>query len=636
MRPSPRVAAVLLTLLLSACGGGGGGDSSGGGSTPTPTPTATPPVLTGVVSVGAPVGGASISVVDAKGTALGSASANAVDGSYRLTLSAASPSLPLLLQARGVDAAGLPVLLHTLVPAAANDASTTAHLTPLTQALSALVLGADPQPAFAKPADAKLTEAAALLTGGATFLKALIKTPLTDAKIAGIDKFDVLSDSGFATAKSGPDLLLETLRLQIDPASGKLHLGNKFLLNPTPEVELSLATARAELVKGASGAAAAAITSTLKVTSAANTVLPLAATLDGIVSTLNPVLAKAGATAADFAGLTALATAYTSHDGRSAAELHQQLADWSALGLQLGALQILGCADETVKKGDCARVLVASTLTDRSGKPLDHLLDTATYNTTAKRWELIGNGKPLGFEVLPASGLRLDASGKAESDLPNPVSGVELRLQSKVGTADTFVISTATVQTSLGFALPLADCEQRLLCIAPAGAISVVPQGAPRDQFLYAGAVGWLGGADALRGALYKAQYTRAGLATETQRAHLPAAVIASPLAERHPTLDGVSASSALTVAALGQGLKLTWSTWARAQPDLRLIEVRAVIRYADRIVQRSVLALPGRTDAELDPTAAVGGLTPLGHDLWLVAVDGAGRRLYTRYALGV
>jgi len=633
-----------LTLFLLACGGGGGGGSSGGGNGASPGTPAVPPTLSGVVSVGVPLGGAQVTVVDAKGTALGSASSNAGDGRYSLKLSAASPSLPLMLQARGIDSAGLPVLLHALVPSAANDASTTAHLTPLSQAVSALALGADPQVAFAKPAEAKLGDSAALLGGAGSFLKTLIKTAASDAKITSLEAVDLLTDNRLATPKSAADLMLASLRLQVDGPSGKLLLGTRFLANPTPEVEVNLATAKVELAKGSNGVPANAITSTLKVTSAAASVVTNAASLDGIVTTLNPLLAQAATTAAAYKASTAL-TGYDKHDGRNADALAASLVAAAAEGLQLGPLQVLGCADTVVKKGDCLRVLVASTLSDRSGKPVRRLVDAASFTTATKRWALIGNGHTLAFEVLASSTQWLKRDGTPETTGSNgsgsgtsipPFPGVEVRLQATDEAFTSYLLLAGTVQTPLGYALPLAACNLRQLCVAPTGAASVVPTGAPQDHQLRPGTLGWLGNADAQNGAAYKASFTRnvTSASPETRSAYLHAAMLSEVAAARHPVLDGVASATPLTLASLGQGLSLKWSTWAKANPDLRLSQIRLVVRYPDRIGSLPLDVL----DVSEDPVLRV-ALTPgqgeLGHDIWLTAVDTAGRRYHTRYALG-
>lgn len=611
---------LLCSLLLAACGGGGGG-----GGESTPPPAASPKQLVGVVSVGAPLGNASIAVIDARGTAVGSGSSHAVDGSYRITLSEAAPALPLLLQARGQDASGRWLLLHALLPALPATENRQ-HLTPLSQAIAALALGGDPLTSFRTPASSPLaTTPAATVTAASDFLKTLLKTSLADLKLA--TSLDLQADPAFATAKSGPDLLLEAVRIDIAPdASGatRLLLANKFALSPAAEVEVLLSTARTELLKSTDPAPANAILSAAKTTSSASTVLTNAGLLDGIVTALNPLLARAADPVTIQTSDPLLG--YTQQDGRDNASLALQLAAWGAAGLQLGPLQITGCADDVAKTGDCLRVSVASALTDREGKLVARLQDTAAYSSTTKRWTLAGNNKALAFSLRAASLLKLDAAGSAGTGAP--ARGIEVLLQGR-GAAGT-IIGTATVQTPLGYALPLADCGLVQLCLATPGASFVLASGGLEDQLLQPGMLGWLGGADAVRGARYQAAYTRAGVA-ETRRAWLPTAVLEQP-AERHPRLVGVSSSAPLTVAALNAGLALNWADWATANPDLRLLSVRVAIRYADH-VDAYDFEVSGLTQGRLPALAGTGG--QIGHELWLSAVDPLGQRLVTRYALG-
>ena len=410
--------AIATAALVSACGGGGGGAAAPGSAASTPAPAAA--VLRGVASVGAPLGGATLAVVDAKGTAVGSATAHPTDGSYTLTLTTATPTLPLLLQARGRDAAGQWMLLHTVLTELGTNP--TVHVTPLTQAHAALVLGGDPQAAFAKPADSALPGAtAALSTAAADFLKTVLKTPLADLKLTA-SSLDLIGGSGFATAKSPADLLLEAVRIGLDGSSPpKLSLSSKFLASPAAEVEVDLVTARTELLKTTGATPANAITSTLKVTAGAATVLTNAGLLDSVATTINPMLARA-APADDYKALRAGSTVtdtnavlygYERHDGADSDALAAQFAAWGTSGLQMGPLQVLGCADDVAKTGDCLRVLVASTLTDRSGAVQGRLLNAVTYNTTQKRWKLIGNGKYVSVLLRPSSLLRLNGQGQA-------------------------------------------------------------------------------------------------------------------------------------------------------------------------------------------------------------------------------
>ncbi len=631
MRPTALswLLALAASAVLAACGGGGGG----GAATPSPgasTPAPSAAVLRGVASVGAPLGGALVAVVDAKGTAVGSATAHPTDGSYSLTLSTATPTLPLLLQARGRDAAGQWVMLHTVLTEL--SASTTAHITPLTQAHAALVLGADPHAAFLKPADSALpTATTALSTAASDFLKTVIKTPLGDLKITAT-ALDLLSNSGFATAKSPADLLLEALRVGLDGnSSPKLQLSSKFLASPAAEVEIDLATARAELLKTTGAVPANAITSTLKVTSGAATVLTNASLIDGVATTVNPMLARA-APADDYKALrtgstvtdtNAVLYGYERHDGVDSDALAAQFAAWGAAGLQLGPLQVTGCADDVAKTGDCLRVLVAGALTDRNGAVKARLLNAVTYNTTQKRWKLIGNGKYVALALRPSSLLRLDAQGRSETSLPNPSAGVAIEVPDSG-------LTQTTAQAPSGFAVPLATCLRPLMCLSTPGATSTLSTGGLLDQFLQATTTSWLTGVDAQRGARYTLSYLR-GTVSESRRAFLPATVLL-PAAARHPSLDGPSTSAPLTVAGLANGLSLKWGPWVAAQPDLRLIELRIVIRYANR-ADTFFLVIDGQTEVRLPGVSASSG-TPTGHEIWLVAEDVRGQQLLTRYTL--
>ncbi len=631
--------ALPLAVLLSACGGGGGGSDGGGGNPPPTDPVAPPPVLSGIASVGAPLGGARIAVVDAQGTALGNTTAHPTDGTYRLTLSNASFTLPLLVQARGVDAAGRPALLHTVLTSVNTTANTTtnattAHVTPLTQALSALVLGGDPQPVFAKPTDFSASLGAtnsALNTAALEFLKTLIKTGLTDVKITNTTGFNPVTDPGFITPKSSADLLLEGLRIQLE--DNRLSLSNKFLISLLPEVEVDLAKARTELLKPTDAtpapAPATAITSTLKVTTTASALLNNAGTMDGVVATLNPLLAAA-ASAASIKS-TVLTGAYDQHDGVGIDALADQLASWGAAGYQLGPVQVLACVDDAPRAADCTRVLAASTVSDRSGTPRARLVNVISYFTAPKKWQLSGNAKALGFEVRAASWLRLNGSGEPESGGTNPSGGIEVLLQGRDATG-TDLITTATVQSPAAFALPFASCQSRLLCLAPPNAVTTTPTGGLADHFLQPGVLGWLGGADAQRGARYRASYTR-GTTAEVRSAYLPTTVNLSPDRTRSPVLDGVSDTAPLTASRLRDGYRAAWAGWAALQPQWQLVRVRAVARFADRVLI-----------AEADPAGAnavdVPGLklaatdAPLAYDLWLMAVNNQGQMAYTRYTL--
>ena len=168
--------------------------------------------------------------------------------------------------------------------------------------------------------------------------------------------------------------------------------------------------------------------------------LGVAGSLDGIASTLNPLLAQTSTDAAAYKASAAL-SGYTQFNGRSADELAASLVTWSAAGLQLAPLQVLGCEDEVLKKGDCLKVRVAAPLVDRSGKTVERLVDIASYSSTAKRWGPGGQwqGPDLcGARGQPAAPGRRRVSAETGS---NPISGVELLLQGKNSTLTADLIS---------------------------------------------------------------------------------------------------------------------------------------------------------------------------------------------------
>ena len=96
-----------------------------------------------------PLLGATVTVVDGKGVQQGSTRTNTSDGSYSVTLNNAHIPLPLLIQATGVDMTGIPVTLHSVVQTSTTGATRgTANISPITEAVVAMLLGADPATQF--------------------------------------------------------------------------------------------------------------------------------------------------------------------------------------------------------------------------------------------------------------------------------------------------------------------------------------------------------------------------------------------------------------------------------------------------------------------------------------------------------
>lgn len=632
---SYRLAALALTLLLTACGGGGG--SSG-----TPS-NSTPATLRGVAATGAPLVNAQVSVVDGQGRSVGSATTHAADGSYSLTLTSNSPTAPLFIQARGMDAGGSLRVLHSTVPTL--GAAMVAHVTPLTDAIVALALGTEPAPVFAAASSnaSSLSQLATAAPAAGDFLKTLVKTQLTDLKITNPQTLDLLADASFAANKGAHDLLIESVRVDLARSSRNvpvLQLGNKFLASQAAEVVVELPTAKTELLK-TGGVPANAITSTLTATTSATTLLGNLPGLDDLGAALNQLIAQGK----DIGSILThpLVTGYDKHNGLLKADLGALLYAYTTANRQFGRFQLLGCADDAPAAGNCSRVLVGALVSDSSGTVVDVFSDAVSYSktaTTTNKWNLIGNGKKLSVGVYPLAFTALNADGTADTALsPNPGVGLQVEIQAQMPdplpiNPPTQLLTTATVQLPGGFSIPMGYCNRPLLCVsATPGVSSLLATGGVGDIAVQRAAVGWVGTADSVRGAKYIISYSLAGV-TETRNAYLRADVLASTAATRFPTLDGLTANLPLRAVDLQGGtLVIDFHSWAAANPDLRLIGIRRVFRPSGSVaptVLDTTAPLPAKTTATLS-----GSFTPTGtvtSELWLQAMDSQGRRLHTRY----
>jgi len=627
---SARAATVLAALLLAACGGGGSSstDTPAAGSG-TATPSA-PARLGGVVAYGAPLVGATLTVIDAKGAVVGNGSTNATDGSYALTLNTATPTAPLLVQAAGHDATGLPMLLHAAL--AAVSASTIVNVTPLTNAAVALALGAEPGRIFAMAA-AKPTVLSGLAqaTAAADFAKTLVKNNLSDAKITNLTTLDLVSGSGFAADKTGVDLALETVNIGYgsNARGGEtLVLANK-LGTATAEVVVDLATAQAELAKTTGATPATAITSTLKAATSPTAMASKLAAIDTLAVAVNNAIAAGGRSTL----ATALTTGYQKHNGRTAADVAELVAGWADRNMQWGRVQVTGCADVAIASTGCAKVAIAVRLVDASGAQTGSYSDAVSLGTgaNASTWSLVGNNLPADAAVQPVAWLALDGYGAAPATAgTNPRVGVQVAVQSAV--------DGAKAQMPGGHVLTLVPCGRPVLCVtATAGATSAVAAGTLTDHAVFQATSAWLGAADVAAGARYAVMLTPASGTAVTRPAVLRSSWPAAPATDRFPVLDGVNAARGLASATLLAGRVLSWKAWADANPDMRLTSVRIVLAGATAADAAFVTetsptrwtATSLESPAVTVPDAYVGSTVAV----WLSAVDAAGRLHVTSYA---
>lgn len=686
--------------LVVGCGGGGGGSTPAAAPVAAPvTPPVTTPVvspvvelgstvITGVVSTGAPVMGGLLRVIDATGAevrlldAAGTVyppgqsvvSTNVADGSYRLNLASASQSLPLLLQVSGVDAAGLPVVLHSVL--ASNTLPLVANVTPLTEAVLAQIVGANPRDLWAAAAAnataIKQLGTATVVTAASNLIKTVIKSNLTDGKITNTTTLDFFRDSSFLANKTGLDLALEGMRIQIVKTSAgldQLQLSNKFASYAAPEVKIDLLTAKTELAKTTGTVMANAIVSTLKATTSPTTVLANLGSLDNLTAQLNTLIAQSSpvSTATTFTGSVLVPSTgtyiYAMHNGRTKSQLADLLLTYTASNWQLGRLLVTGCADDPVPTAGCSRLAVSTLVSDYQGNVKFVFSNVASYQIVPgvaaiapvpavgatpavpgvaaippqpAQWRLVGNGAQTQFDILPATyGVYNAAGGLVASTTaqPNPVSSVVANFRGMDWSATpASKIREGLVQSLSNFVIRFSDCDmsssKEYLCINPAPSSSVTPApytGDLQDVLIKPLYVGWVGSSDTVAGAKYAASFALGVTSTPTysQNAYLKADVPVTPQATFLPVLD-----TPPTIALLTSGGLLRWTAWAAANPHMKMKSVRLIVNSSPPVAIDYALPVTGAIDLDLSVKAAPAAAAS--YRLLLTSQDHLGRFFYS------
>ncbi len=196
------VGAIAATLLAAGCGGGG---------------TAQPPAptqLTGVAATGAPMAGASVSVIDSDTATTNPAAVTAAaDGSF--TVNVTGLVAPLVIQATGtVDGAAFRAL--AVVPTFTANAANTANVTPLTNAVAALIAPAGDPAALLIPATLASSGTAQRVANASALI---VNTLSTDASIAAVlgTTFNPLT-TAFTANGTGVDAVLDKLEVTVSSA----------------------------------------------------------------------------------------------------------------------------------------------------------------------------------------------------------------------------------------------------------------------------------------------------------------------------------------------------------------------------------------------------------------------------------
>lgn len=210
MRPVLRFAMAAATaLFLSACGGSGSGSqSSTSGS-----------FGSGLAAVGAPISLGTLEAVDVAGRTASTTIGQ--DGTYSLSF-LSELTAPILLRAEGVSG-GKTVVHYSVVT---DKQAATVNITPVSSAVAAMVMLADPGQVFK---DKDLTAIARLTASSVANANNLLGAQLADAATAvgmsGSATIDFLNTS-FRADKTGLDKILDLVRVALQP-DRSVQLKNK-------------------------------------------------------------------------------------------------------------------------------------------------------------------------------------------------------------------------------------------------------------------------------------------------------------------------------------------------------------------------------------------------------------------------
>jgi hypothetical protein len=203
-----RLAALVSLFTLAACGSGGDDAPA-----PAPAPAATTTV-TGVAASGAAFTGATVTVTDSRGTVVGSTAAPVgTNGTYSVTLAAGAVP-PFVLTATRTMANGATDSLVSVLPSAG---SATVNLTPLTTLVASRLSPSGNPLTLAAEVQAKTaTVDPASVAAKTAEVKQIVAPAMAATNTTNVD----LLNGTFAVDGTGHDRLLDTLTVNIIPASG--------------------------------------------------------------------------------------------------------------------------------------------------------------------------------------------------------------------------------------------------------------------------------------------------------------------------------------------------------------------------------------------------------------------------------
>ena len=402
--------------LLGACGG----DDPVAAVAPAPT------LLTGVAASGAALGGASVTVVDGDATTTEPAAVTAAaDGSYSVDVS--SLKGPLVVQATAI-VGGVSTQTIAVVPAVTANATNTANVTPLTNAVAALIApGGDPL-ALLVPATLATAVTAQKVSDASALL---VNTLNTDPAIAAAlgASFNPLS-TAFSANGAGIDGVLD--KLQVDVSSAGVSIIN--LAAP-----LSAAGVPVPVTLTAAQTATPAVVPTLPPSAAAGS-LPTAAEIAALGAKYQACLALpiAQRVTVDSAGLVTAVSAACNYapadwksDGRTWAQQLGQFTftrDWPTAAKVGTGVVVLTLAGDNLtdpkefKHPYCNTatcVVVRYPLTTASGQAV---ASDWVIGKVGTAWDFVGNQRPYRTFAEPRLNrlIAANAAGAAAGNTSDP------------------------------------------------------------------------------------------------------------------------------------------------------------------------------------------------------------------------
>jgi hypothetical protein len=663
---------LLSALSLTGCGGGGGADGNGNKAMGSPTSSTgttssglggssgssstTAATVQGVAAVGSALIGATVTIVDAAGVVQASTTTAMADGQYAVTLGSTSPTLPLLIQAKGVDMQGSPVVLYSLLQSLSTGTSarTTANISPLTTAVVATMLGAEPSATF--QAAAVSHTALPTLLGNATayanantFIKTAVRANLSDAKLTNIATVDLFNDATFVANKLGLDAAIEGVRVQFGIDSGGnevLYLSNKLIAAGTTEVAVNLTTTQHDLGTFPQTISAAATTSSLTATTSTSTVMPFVSGLEAVKSALNGAMSTPNVSASTISALQVsskniFSTFFTyqdSYDINGAAGL---LSTAGGSGRQLSSFQIIGCLDDpsTFVSGRCSNILVSALLLNAASTPSAAAAYpmVASYSSSTG-WTFIGNNHQTPWNLYPVTWVQLDATG-AVNTTAQPTPGIGLM----AAIVSSGSLSVASLQLPSGQSYHFSDCAYpsgtNYMC---QGSAVLFSGDFVADHVMAITGTSFIGRSDVLPGNKFtistqtlgagsenNSEYLTTGLPSDRTTVASGSSTLAST--SPYPVPDGLSSSTYLQEATVDAGFTLTWSTWAAAHPDMHMVEVRTSVTSPTAPVVNQVPISPIQPNSATVPALASVPSDAINRILWLIAQDNEGHRYITK-----